>query len=499
MRNVLSLLICIFSITQIWTQTTTIQNQALSEPEMRGLWVATVNNIDWPSVAGLSVDSLKSEAQTILDRAKSIGLNTIFLQVRPSSDVIYHSAIEPLTYYLVGDNDNFPSDFDPLNFWIEEAHRRGLELHAWINPLRATPKPDYISGRNHISKIHPEWLVKYADKQYLNPGEPNVRRYIANVVTEIVQKYDIDGIHFDDYFYPYPVVNEKFNDLDTYKKYATKKQSIDDWRRANVDSLVSEVSRVVHSEKPWLAFGISPFGVWRNKTDDERGSNTRAGITDYDVLYADVLHWAQMKWIDYVVPQIYWEAGNKAADFDELHNWWGKTFAPYGIKVFVGHAIYKINDATTPWKNPAEMPSQIEKVRNNENILGSVFFSYRQLNRDLLGLEEQLKSNFYVQKTLAPQLINTTKTYDLKVEKIRRRRDNMLVWECEKADTVRFYAIYEYPKGNPHSERILDIVSTTYYHLPKSHHKRSKHIIRIAPVDRFGREYEKSERYVVKY
>ncbi len=496
MRNILTLLISIFSITQIWTQTIPLDTP--SEREMRGLWVATINNIDWPSVPSLSADSLKAEAIVILERAKAMRLNTIFLQVRPSSDVIYRSNIEPLTYYMSGTEDTLPANFDALLFWVEEAHKRGIELHAWINPLRATPKPDYLCSKQHISKQHPEWLINYADKQYLNPALPQVRQYIDSVVAEIVQRYDVDGIHFDDYFYPYPVQGEVFHDEKSYTLYNPNNLSLADWRRSNVDSLISSVSNVVHSIKPWLRFGISPFGVWRNKNADPRGSNTRAGVTDYDVLYADVLHWAEMKWIDYVVPQIYWEAGNRAVDFDELHNWWGNTFEPTGIDVFVGHAVYKINDSTKPWKNANEMPSQILKVRSHNALSGSVFFSYRQFNRDILGFEQKLKTDFYQHRALSvnkhqSQVLSGAQVFGL--EKV----SGELQWQCSNADSVRFYVVYEYPKGNQQEESILDIVGTQSYTLPQTGHKRTRHVVRIAPVDIYGYEYEKSERYTVKY
>lgn len=498
MRNALTLLICIFSITQIWTQTLQSGNDVLLMREMRGLWVASVNNIDWPSAPNLPVDSLKKEAISIIDRAKKMGLNTIFLQVRPSSDVIYHSDIEPLTYYLVGEVDGLPSDFDALAYWITETHKRGLELHAWINPLRATPKPDYQCGASHISRKHPDWLVKYADKQYLNPGLPQVRHYVVSIVDEIVKKYNIDGIHFDDYFYPYPVQGEVFHDEATYNQYNPLQLTLADWRRSNVDSLISGVSAVVRAEKDWLRFGISPFGVWRNKSDDERGSETRAGTTDYDVLYADVLHWAQMHWIDYVVPQIYWEIGHKVVDFDILHKWWADAFAQTGTQVYVGHAVYKINDSTMPWKNSNEMPMQIEKVRQHNGLLGSVFFSYRQFNRDILGLEERMHTNLYVQKSLLPEQSKQQHLNTILIDEIDCT-DGNLIWHVNIPDSIRFYVIYEHPKGKPQLEHVVDIVGETSYKLPRREHRRSKHVIRIAPIDFYGHEYEKSDRYIVKY
>lgn len=489
------------SITQIYTQTKEQFMSISPKREMRGIWVATVNNIDWPSQPGLSVKRLKEETLKILSRVKTVGLNTVFLQVRPSSDAIYKSEIEPLTSYMVGETPYKYVDFDALQFWIEQAHAMGLELHAWINPFRVTPKPDFIRSSNHLSYKQPDWIVNYAGKQYLNPGLPESRAYVANIVADITSRYDIDGIHFDDYFYPYPVKNETFDDKETYLRHNTSNLSLDDWRRDNVNKVIKQINDTIKTIKPWVAFGVSPFGVWRNKSDDERGSNTRAGITNYDILYADVAKWIDSGWIDYVVPQIYWASGNKAADFDELYKWWA-NYSNAKSQVFVGHAIFKVNSGSKEWNNPEEMPSQIDKVRANERLGGSVFFSYRQFNRDLLGLESMMQEALYRNKALSPLVMSGVNRSNEKTRlKHIKQKGNKLSWKCLNED-VRFFAIYRYEsdddfEGNE-NQYLYDIVGENELLLAQSE-KKKKYIYRIAVIDKYRSEYALSKKIVIKH
>lgn len=511
-RFAVTLLLVIFSATQLWTQTLRHhEHRNAMGREMRGLWVAVVGNIDWPSSPGLSSNALRREATEILDRAKRMGLNTIFLQVRPSSDAIYRSSIEPMSYYMVGQNVDGECDFDALQFWIDEAHRRGLELHAWINPFRVNPKADFPCGAQHISKRHPEWIITYAGKAFLDPGISEARGYVVSVIDDIVEHYDVDGIHFDDYFYPYPVKGEpSFNDAASYSRNNPLNLSLDQWRRSNVDSVICSVAKTL-SHKPWIRFGVSPFGVWRNVQDDPRGSDTHAGTTDYDVLYADVLSWIEHKWVDYVVPQVYWEMGNKAADFDKVSAWWAGVCDTTEIDVYVGHGLHKINNSSKPWENGLEMPSQVRKVREDKRLGGSVFFSYRQFNRNILGLEEALRSDIYSYPSLAPAKLYPS-GIDLKVDELEHH-GNMLTWTVSDTSSVRFYIVYRYPKGHPQEEEIVDIVGSCSYQLnsntdtyaqrhrntSESSSKRKKYVFRVAAVDKYGIEYEKSRREIVKY
>ena len=457
--------------------------------EMRGIWVASVANIDWPSAPGLSSEALRAEADAILNRSVTMGLNTVFLQVRPCSDALYKSSIEPLSSYLVGD-DYSSSDIDWLDYWVAGAHSRGLELHAWINPFRVTPKADFPCAPSHLSKTRPDWLVKYAGKLYLNPGLPEAREYVGRVVMDIVRRYDVDGIHFDDYFYPYPSKGERFDDSKAFAMYNQRHLNVDNWRRSNVTNVISSVADSIRAVKPWVQFGVSPFGVWRNKKDDQAGSDTKAGVTDYDVLYADILNWIDEGYIDYVVPQIYWEAGNKWCDFDVLEKWWGERATP-STKVFIGHAVFKINDGKTPgagWNSQREMPSQMEKVRRNANLAGSVFFSYRQFNRNILGFEDYLASSFYRSKALQLPL-SRGKVEPISIKRIERD-GRLLTWKVE-GDTsmVRFYMVFRTLRAEADNigtnETIFRIVDTPSVYIPLSKGRRQRYVYRIAVVDKF--------------
>ncbi|MGN0029797.1 MAG: glycoside hydrolase family 10 protein [Marinilabiliaceae bacterium] len=499
MRRVLSLIIALlatpFAICQSLVDT--------QLREMRGIWVASVANIDWPSAPGLSDETLKAEADAIISRSEAMGMNTIFLQVRPCSDALYRSDIEPLSSYLVGSDFASPLRTDWLQYWIDATHAKGMELHAWINPFRVTPKADYNCADSHLSKTHPEWLVKYANKLYLNPGLPDARDYVTRVVMDIVRRYDVDGIHFDDYFYPYPSKGEVFDDSKSFAAYNPRHLKIDNWRRANVTAVISTVADSIRAAKPWVQFGISPFGVWRNKRDDNTGSDTRAGVTDYDVLYADILKWIDEDYIDYVVPQIYWEAGNKWCDFDVLEKWWGDR-ATDKTKVFVGHAVFKINDGKVPnqgWNSKAEMPSQMQKVRQNERLGGSVFFSYRQFNRNILGFEDYLSSDFYKHKALQSPMRNG-KAGAIEIKHLERD-GRLLTWEAE-GDTsmVRFFMVFRAPRGESDglggNETIYSIVDHPYVYIPASRGRRQRYAYRVAAVDKFRVIHELSRRITVR-
>lgn len=471
--------------------------------EMRGLWVASVANIDWPSAPGLTDAQLKAEADAILDRARRMGLNVVFLQVRPSSDALYRSKMEPWSFYLVGDNQGAAPSFDPLTYWVDGAHARGMELHAWINPFRVTPKADFHVGWGHVSTMHPEWTIRYAGKLYLDPGIPEARDYVREVVMDIVSRYDIDGMHFDDYFYPYPVNGEAFADGGSFARNNEGGLTLNDWRRSNVTAVISAVADAIRRSKPWVQFGISPFGVWRNKRDDARGSDTRAGVTDYDVLYADILNWIDEGIIDYVVPQVYWEHGNKFCDFDVLQRWWGERSTD-STQVYIGHAVFKINDGKVPgvgWNSGGEMPSQLQKVRGNKRLGGSVFFSYRQFNRDILGFEDYLVNDFYRHPALVRQ-VGPGSGVDLEISHLERD-GRRISWELE-GDTAlaRFFVVYRALRAEADKlgsgESVHCIVDRPYVDLAVTPGKRQRYVYRVAAVDKYRVVHGLSRRLTVR-
>jgi len=281
--------------------------------EFRAVWVASVENIDWPSEKGLPVDSQKAEFTRLLDMHQRNGLNAVVVQIRPAADAFFPSPYEPWSEWLTGIQGQPPSPYyDPLAFMIEETHKRGMEFHAWCNPYRAVHTIGKSSvAPDHITRQHPDWFVRFEKTRYFDPGNKEVQDYVTGVIRDIVRRYDIDALHFDDYFYPYDIVEgggpgKDFPDYPSYARYGNGLSKAD-WRRANVDSVIVRISKVIKEEKPHCKFGISPFAIWRNASRDPEGSNTQAGQTDYDNLYADILLWLRNGWIDYVVPQAYFE------------------------------------------------------------------------------------------------------------------------------------------------------------------------------------------------
>ncbi|HLY72076.1 MAG TPA: family 10 glycosylhydrolase [Puia sp.] len=361
--------------------------------EFRAVWIATVDNIDWPSKGNYGTDSQKVEFIKMLDTFKSIGINAVIAQIRPAADAFYPSQYEPWSEWLTGKQGQQPFPyFDPLQFMIDEVHKRGMEFHAWCNPYRAVFKigRSTIAG-SHITRIHPEWFLNYGDTKYFDPGNKEVQQYVTAVITDIVQRYDIDAIHFDDYFYPYRIPGREFPDEVSYKKYGNN-MTKDDWRRSNVDSIIVMLSKTIKQQKRSCKFGISPFGVWRNSTKDSSGSATRAGQTNYDDLYADVLLWLKNGWIDYVAPQLYWEFGQRAAPYEILLDWWGKH--TYGRQCYIGLGFYK-GGSNAVWRDKTLLPRQIEALRNTPNIQGMIFFSAKSVMNDLNGWSDSLRSNYF--------------------------------------------------------------------------------------------------------
>jgi uncharacterized lipoprotein YddW (UPF0748 family)/N-acetylmuramoyl-L-alanine amidase len=351
--------------------------------DLRGVWVSTVVNIDYPIKATTDVAVLKSEALQILDNAKDMGMNAVFLQVRPSSDAIYKSKYFPWSKYLTGTQGLAPADnFDPLEFWITEAHIRGIELHAWLNPYRALrkndngPAHDFASlSDNNPAKLHPEWIVKHTDGNlYYDPGIPEVRKLVIDGIKEIVENYDVDGIHFDDYFYP----GMSFADAATYKKYGKGFTNINDWRRSNVDILIRDLSKAIKAASSDVSFGISPFGIWANKAGNPLGSDTK-GNQSFSSHYADTRKWVKEGWLDYIAPQIYWNVGYTVADYSKIVAWWEDVVKDTGVKLYIGQAAYKSNNGTlgNAWYGVAEIEKQLQINAKSKEVDGSIFFSYK--------------------------------------------------------------------------------------------------------------------------
>ncbi len=420
--------------------------------EFRAVWVATVNNIDWPSRPGLSVEQQKTEIRKLLDLHKSDGMNAIIMQVRPSADAFYSSPTEPWSRYLQGNQGTAPEPFyDPLDYFIEQCHLRGMEFHPWFNPYRIKQSPKDQLVPQHIFNRHPDWGWSYGDRTYFDPGQPEVRNYLTDVVRDVVQRYDIDAIHFDDYFYPYKIEGEPLPDAKTFKQFPRnfKPSQIDDWRRDNVNIIIQMLNQTIKEVKPWVKFGISPFGVWRNGTSDPEGSNTRAGTTNYDDLYADIIHWLREGWIDYALPQLYWEIGHPSVDFSELATWWGNH--TYQRAMYIGHALYKLDQASksAAWREPDELIKQIQIVRANPKLSGSAWYSSVHFKRNLNGLREKMQLNGYQYQAIIPTMPWIDNTPPEMPQHLRLQNTEggqLLTWQKnEKAkpmEQARFFAIY---------------------------------------------------------
>lgn len=373
---------------------------AQNKPELRAVWVATVSNIDWPSAGNNNPDSQRAEFIKLLDMHKANGMNAIVAQVRPATDAFYPSQYEPWSQWLTGKQGQPPSPYyDPLKFMIDETHKRGMEFHAWMNPYRATFNINTSSvSATHITRLHPDWFLTYGDTRYFDPGNKEVLQYVTAVVKDVVSRYNVDAVHFDDYFYPYRIAGKEFPDDENYQRYGNGMNK-DDWRRSNVDSIIVKLYNAIKQTNSKCQFGVSPFGVWRNADKDPDGSNTHAGQTNYDDLYADILLWLKKGWIDYVAPQLYWEFGHKAAPFEVLVDWWSKH--TYGKNCYIGLGIYRAgsNDA---WKDKTQLPRQIELIRNTPNMNGMIFFSSKSFNTNPNGWNDSLRTNYFAMPVPTP-------------------------------------------------------------------------------------------------
>ncbi len=487
-----------------------VHSQSISPKfEFRAVWVATVANIDWPSQPGLTTRQQQDEIIHILDMHHRMGMNAVILQIRPSSDTFYPSKLEPWSGYLTGIPGKAPDPFyDPLQFWIEEAHKRSMELHAWLNPFRVALNQNHPLAANHIAFRNPEWIVKYGNSLYFDPGLPQTREFVAHVVKDIVTRYDVDAIHFDDYFYPYPLA-EDFPDSISFARYNRGyfSENKTDWRRENVDIIIKMLNDTIKAVKPWVKFGISPFGVWRNSKDDPLGSNTRAGATNYDHLYANIIKWQENGWIDYTLPQLYWQIGHPAADFKTLAYWWQNH--TYGRGMYIGLGLYKYDRQSNvkEWRNPGELPRQIKLLREVKGIGGAAFYSSKHFNRDLQGFQDSLMLNLYKLPALVPPMPWLGNQSPQPVKRIRKR-GRTIRWKIGKSnnelENPRGYIIYLYKKGHPlnpdNPENIFVIVGKdeNKFKFERINLKREKYNVKISVLNRLNNESMLSKPVTIK-
>lgn len=425
-----------------------IFSQKSPQYEFRAVWIATVANIDWPSRKGLPSEEQKEEFIRLADMHKKNGMNAIIMQIRPVADAFYPSRYEPWSEYLTG-TQGLPPDpyYDPLQFMIEETHKRGMEFHAWINPYRAVFNVNRSSvAASHVTRLFPQWFVTYGNTKYFDPGLPEVREHVNNIVRDLAERYDLDAIHFDDYFYPYHIPGREFPDEVSYAKYGN---GIDrgDWRRNNADTIIKMIGETIKRANPRVKFGISPFGVWRNSSKDPRGSESRAGITNYDDLYADILLWLQKGWIDYVAPQLYWETTHKVVGFNLLLDWWADN--TYGRQLYAGHGIYRaLESRSGAWKNRNELPNQIKAVRANQNVAGSIYFSSSSFSGNPNGWCDSLQNNYYKNPALIPPMkwIDSIPPLGPLVENLN---EDLVRLYYRGAEPIKGFALYTLSPGQP--------------------------------------------------
>lgn len=407
------LLIAAFSFVNAFSFVGCRRIEADATDEVRACWVSSIGNMDFPSDMGLSVKKLKAEMDTIIRNCKEIGINTIFFQVRPMSDALYKSEVFPWSVYLSGTQGVAPSSgFDPLDYFVKAAHKAKIELHAWINPYRIGTSEnawEKLSADNP-AKVHPEYTVTCKSGVYYNPGLPEARSLILDGVSELVRNYDIDGIHFDDYFYPYNL--EGFDDSAAYDQYG-QGLSLEDFRRKSVDQLVESVYTLIKTVDKDVQFGISPFGIWANKGVDPAGSDTR-GMSSYAAIFSDSKKWVEKGWLDYVCPQIYWTDEHEAAPFDVLVDWWDELCTKNKTKLYIGIALYKVGTDEIGWDQGTVMEEQLWYASSKKSYAGHCFFRYGLMVQNPLGALDSIRNYYNGVRTTAAEKGDDVEYIDLK-------------------------------------------------------------------------------------
>lgn len=434
--------------------------------QLRGMWLTTVRNSDWPSKPGLDEQSIKAEYRSWLDLAQRMNHNAIFVHVRPSGDAFWPSSYAPWAHWLTGRADGQSPGWDPMAFIVAETHARGLEFHAWFNPYKAAQTGTMASlPPNHPLHKHPEWAVVYptpaessSARLYYNPGVPEARRFVEDSILDAAAKYDLDGIHFDDFFYPYPVGKQDFPDEAAFARYGGGASKAD-WRRENVNMFIQEMHTRIKQLKPWVKFGISPFGIWRNASTDHAGSATR-GLQSFDDIYTDTRLWITKGWLDYVVPQLYWHIGFDVANYEVLLPWWSKAIAGTQVQLYIGQADYRIGQAG-PWSDPGEIDRQLALNRKYP-VSGSIHFSASQVRDDALGGVTRYREAHYRQPALVPAMPHLPGVRPLAPANAQARHADdgtvTLTWQAGDDLPLRRHAIYRADLSSQDPAQLIGVV-----------------------------------------
>lgn len=426
--------------------------------EFRGAWIQTVFQEDYRNLTSKQFRTLMSDR---LDRLQAYGINAIVFQVRPEADAFYPSEYEPWSRFLTGQQGLPPDepDFDPMAFLIEACHQRNMEFHAWLNPYRAGTSGTAHLMEGHVYYQYPEWFVEYNKQLLFDPGVPASRRFICRVVKDIVSRYDVDAIHMDDYFYPYPVAGLPFPDDDSFEQYGRpsgyQSHQRNDWRRNNVNQLVQELKQTIVAVKPWVRFGISPFGIYRNQRNDKKGSRTN-GLQNYDDLYADVLLWMEKGWIDYCAPQLYWEIGHQAADYKVLIDWWNDLKSD--IPLYIGQDVARTMKVY-------QLKAKMADARKLKQVQGNIFWPANELLWNNGGVADSLRQVYHRYPALIPPYTHLHKGLPEKINHINvKHTDNgaLLQWrayqDSNNPETPSYFVVYRFRRGEKVNINRVDAV-----------------------------------------
>lgn len=436
-----------------------------NKQEFRGVWITTIWNLDVPSYSSNHEEQFKAYHMQMFDNLEAYNMNAVVYQIRPKNDAFYPSTLNPWSRFLTGEEGKHPG-WDPLKWLVEESHRRGIEFHAWFNPYRVFVDSS-VHGKSIVTK-HPEYVIPLGNgDEILNPGIPEVQQFIMDTVREVAENYDIDGVHFDDYFYPYARLQDYYDDKE-FQKYNPNNLSRSDWRRENVNAVIRGVKELLtevnEAQGKAIQFGVSPFGIWRTKTSDPvHGMNTAANLESYDTLYADSKRWVDEEWVDYIVPQLYFEFDYPFAKYADTLDWWANLVKGTDVNLVIGQAIYRYADSETdPWEDPNEIPNQLLYNSKFESVKGSIYFRYKFLiggNANTVHAQNQLKDKFYTDYVLPPASKNVDGTNPLKPQNLSIE-GNTLSWDRD-VDAKAYY-VYRYEEGQiatlEYLSDVIDIV-----------------------------------------
>ncbi|MDR0824933.1 MAG: family 10 glycosylhydrolase [Prevotella sp.] len=492
-------LIVLFPSCRSQKQRVNLTDIAHPKREFRGAWLSTA----WQSrYKEMDSYGMKSYFTGILDQMHTDGINAVIFQARPYADAFYKSKYEPWSAFLTGTQGVAPDNgFDPLAFLVDECHKRSMELHAWLNPYRASSSSDDVLSSDHIYFSYPERFINYDGKLFFDPGIPDNRQFICDVVKDIILHYDVDAIHMDDYFYPYPVAGQPFPDDSSFTAYAQQQgftlEQREDWRRNNVNLLIQDIKHTITSTRPWVRFGISPFGIYRNKknTPDGSGSDTD-GLQNYDDLYADVKLWVKEGWIDYNMPQIYWEIGHKTADYKTLVEWWANN--NFKQPLYIGQDIKKSMDFSSQPSGEDQLSEKMLLSRSSTSIQGNCFWPAYELIDNYKGIADRLQTDFYSYPALIPAYTHMSTKKPKKVNHLQESytsTTHSLRWRS-KSDrhdpkTAQYFVVYRFAKGvkedMDNAQNIVSITKENSIVLPYEGNNKEYNYV-VTAVDAFHNE-----------